>query len=111
MQIQATMPIVKAGASDLAGERVVKGQASPKLISQATVGSAAFEKALNELSQAIQPFNISLKFSRDEETGKIVIQMIDSRSGDTVQQIPDEALLHVSAILGKLQGKIFSCKA
>ncbi len=110
MQIQAISPIVKEGTSDLAVERA-KAQSRPAVITRSTAGSAAFEKALSELSEAIQPFNISLKFSRDEETGKIVIEMIDSRSGDTVQQIPDEALLQISAILGKLQGKIFSCKA
>ena len=69
------------------------------------------QKALGELNQAIEPFSISLKFSRDEATGKIVIQMIDNKSGTTLHQFPEEAMLQVSAILGKLQGKIFSEKA
>lgn len=69
------------------------------------------QKALGELNQAIEPFNISLKFSRDEETGQIVIQMIDDKSGTTLHQFPEEAMLHVAAILSKLQGKIFNQKA
>jgi uncharacterized FlaG/YvyC family protein len=64
-------------------------------------------KALGDLGKAMQEANISLKFTTDQETGRIVIQMIDEVSGDTVQQIPDAAMLHVAAVLGKLQGRLF----
>ena len=72
---------------------------------------AETRRALQELAQAIEPFNISLKFTRDEETGTIVIQMINEQSGETLKQIPNQASLHVAATLSKLQGKLFNCKA
>lgn len=73
--------------------------------------TAEIQKSLGELNQAIEPFSVSLKFSRDEETGKTVIKMIDNKSGTTLHQFPEEAMLHVAAVLGKLQGKIFNRKA
>ena len=76
-----------------------------------TVGPQETDKALLELSQAIERFNVSLKFTKDEETGKIVIEMIDQTSGDTLLQIPNAATLHVAATLSKLQGRIFNCRA
>ncbi|MER3427127.1 MAG: flagellar biosynthesis protein FlaG [Pyrinomonas sp.] len=66
------------------------------------------ERDLRKISDVLQPFQIALKFSRDEETGAIVVRVIDERSGETLRQIPPEALLRLSAALGKLQGQIFN---
>jgi flagellar protein FlaG len=66
---------------------------------------------LQPLEEAVKVANISLNFSRDEETGNIVIKLVDQTSGETVQQIPSEATLHLSAALSKLQGQIFDTKA
>ena len=69
------------------------------------------EQAIKSLAEAAQDFDIALNFSRDEETGAIVIKLIDQQSGETVQQIPTEVTLRLSAALGKLQGQLFSRKA
>ena len=69
------------------------------------------EQAIKSLADAVQDFDITLNFSRDEETGAIVIKLINQQSGETVQQIPTEATLRISAELGKLQGQLFSRKA
>lgn len=69
--------------------------------------AADVEQALHTLESAVQENNIALNFSRDEETGVIVVKLVDQSSGETVQQIPAEALLHLSAALGKLQGQLF----
>lgn len=76
-----------------------------------TVGSRESDAALRELGQVMEESNISLKFTKDAETGKIVIEMIDQKSGETLLQIPNVAALHVAATLSKLQGKIFNVKA
>ncbi|MFN0084356.1 MAG: flagellar protein FlaG [Blastocatellia bacterium] len=73
--------------------------------------TANVEDALRSLAEAVKAANIALNFSRDEETGSIVVKMVDQTSGETVQQIPAEALLHLSAALGKLQGQLFNQRA
>ena len=69
------------------------------------------EKALKSFGEALKQANITLKFSRDEDTGMVVIKMIDQTSGETVTQIPSKAVLQISAYLGKMQGLVFSHKA
>jgi|SRR6185503_17734501 len=69
------------------------------------------EQTIKSLAEAVQDFDIALNFSRDEDTGAIVVKLIDQQSGETVQQIPTEATLRLSAALGKLQGQFFSRKA
>ncbi len=69
------------------------------------------EQVVKSLAEAVRGFDIALNFSRDEKTGAIVIKLIDEHSGETVQQIPTEVTLRLSAALGKLQGQLFSRKA
>jgi flagellar protein FlaG len=75
------------------------------------IGMKETDKALRELDQAVEAFNVSLKFTRDEETGTIVVEVIDQRSGETLSQFPNGAMLQLAATLSKLQGKIFDCQA
>lgn len=73
-------------------------------------GEAAAEAA-QTVAEAVKESQIDLQFSRDDDTGTIVIKMVDQLSGETVQQIPSEALLRLSAALGKTQGQLFDQKA
>lgn len=69
------------------------------------------EKVIDSIQEAVKSSNISLEFSRDEDSGSIVIKLVDQTSGEAVQQIPSKAVLHLAAVLGKLQGQIFDRKA
>lgn len=73
-------------------------------------GEAA-EEAARSLTEMAKASQIELQFNRDDDTGTIVIKMVDQKSGETVQQIPSEALLRLSAALGKTQGQLFDQKA
>ena len=42
-----------------------------------------------------------LQFARDSQTQKMVIQIVDSRSGDVLNQIPPEQVLRMMADFGK----------
>jgi uncharacterized FlaG/YvyC family protein len=42
-----------------------------------------------------------LQFTRDSQTQKMVIQIVDSRSGDVLDQIPPEQTLLIMASLGQ----------
>jgi uncharacterized FlaG/YvyC family protein len=68
-------------------------------------------EAVRALNKAAEPYGITLQFSRDEETGAIIIKMVNLKNGDVLHQIPDEARLHLSAVLGKLQGQLFARNA
>lgn len=69
-------------------------------------GEAA-EAAAQAVAEAIRETPIELQFSRDDDTGTIVIKLVNQHSGEMVQQIPTEALLRLSAALGQAQGKLF----
>jgi flagellar protein FlaG len=73
--------------------------------------TAQLEKVTQQIQEAIQDTNISLNFSRDEESGAIVVKWVDQLSGEAIQQFPSEVALRLAAALGKLQGQFFNHKA
>ena len=46
-----------------------------------------------------------LQFTRDSQTQKMVIQIVDSQSGDVLDQIPPEQVLRIMANFGKPANK------
>lgn len=69
------------------------------------------EAAVRAIDEAVKASNISLKFSRDDESGSIVVELIDQNTGEPVRQIPSEASLRLAAALGKLQGNLINRQA
>ena len=64
------------------------------------------EDDLKALSASLAPFNVTLEFSKDEETGVTVAKIVDATSGETLRQIPEEARLRLAAALAKLQQRL-----
>lgn len=115
MEVQAAMPImldVLSGAVPTIAVSLHSHSAHQRWPQSGEITSAIeTDTALRDLAQALASFEIALKFSKDEETGAIVVQMINQQSGETLQQIPSKARLHVAATLSKLQGRILNRRA
>jgi flagellar protein FlaG len=69
------------------------------------------EEPAQKADRVISELGVALNFSRDEESGEIVVKMIDQNTGETLRQIPSEATLRLAATLGKLQGQMFDRQA
>ena len=114
-------PVSRTGAdaSPNANSPVVESPSVPLRNSDSTEETNSFpaqdtaqlEQVSKRIQEAIQDTNISLNFSRDEESGTIVVKLIDQLTGEAIQQIPSEAALRLAAALGKLQGQFFNQKA
>jgi flagellar protein FlaG len=59
---------------------------------------------ITELRTELARHDISLKFSRDDATDQVVVQMIDDKTGDPIRQFPTEVSLSLAANFMKLQG-------
>jgi uncharacterized FlaG/YvyC family protein len=58
-----------------------------------------------ELQAALAEQNITLDFSRDDETNEIVVRLIDDKTGEELQQFPSEVSLKLAAVFARLQGQ------
>ena len=64
-----------------------------------------------QMDKFVGSFTHELKFRVDEDSGRNVVTVIDSKSGDTIRQIPTEELLDVIARLADASGGLIDIKA
>lgn len=69
------------------------------------VESENFDKIQN-LQKALSEHDLNLKFRQDEETNQLVVELIDSKTGVAIRQMPSEVSLKLSAAFAKLQGQL-----
>jgi flagellar protein FlaG len=105
--VVGTQQITSAGVAPFAERRAAQGEES----AAPPDSQPELESALRSIQDVVSEENISLKFSRDEQTGAMVMELVDQQSGEPVLQIPSVAQLRLAEVLGKLQGNIFNQKA
>jgi len=58
--------------------------------------SKVTDEVVNELNEAILGVRRELKFSIDKDSGRAIVQVLDSETGDMIRQLPSDELLAVS---------------
>lgn len=69
------------------------------------------EQALRGLNEKLRAWSTNLKFEVDDDTSRVVVQVVDVTTGEVVRQIPSEEVLNMSKALGKLQDLAFHTSA
>ena len=68
-------------------------------------------KAVAEkLNRQIERINGKFSISVDDHTGRIVARIVDTRTGETVKQIPPQQVLDVSVSMEKIIGLLINDK-
>lgn len=92
-----------------------KADVSLSTIAQQRVAEELSAEQLTEMADQMDKFvgsfTHALKFRVDEDSGRNVVTVIDSKSGDTIRQIPTEELLDVIARLAEASGGLIDVKA
>lgn len=60
---------------------------------------------LQHLKNVLADQDIFLKFRRDEQTGRLIVELISTETGDAIRQIPSEVSLKLSEAFTKIQGQ------
>jgi flagellar protein FlaG len=69
------------------------------------------QEGVKELREFVKPYNTSLAFSVDEESGELVVKVTDNETGDVIRQIPSEDALKLAQALDTLKGLFIRQKA
>jgi flagellar protein FlaG len=67
--------------------------------------------AMNKMQDMVQMVSRDLNFSLDEESGEVVIKVIDSATEELVRQIPSEEALRVARALENGESFLVETKA
>jgi flagellar protein FlaG len=69
------------------------------------------QEGVKDLNQFVKPYNTSLAFSVDEESGRLVVKVTDDETKEVIRQIPSEEALELAKALDKLKGLLIHQKA
>jgi flagellar protein FlaG len=68
------------------------------------------EKAVTDIREFVQASQRQLDFSIDDSTGRVVVKVIATDSGDVIRQIPSETALKLAQSLSQASSLLFDDK-
>lgn len=74
--------------------------------------STSMEKiaALADINDNLKMASIDLRFEFDKDSKHMITKVLDTQTGELIRQMPTEDAIHVSKVLDRLQGLLFSQK-
>lgn len=73
-------------------------------------GDDDVKSAVAEIERFLKESRRNLEFLTDEESGKIVVKVIASDSGELIRQIPSEEALRIAHSLSDVKSVLFDAK-
>ncbi|WP_095110701.1 flagellar protein FlaG [Pseudomonas sp. Irchel 3E20] len=102
-----------AGATQASGTSAA--QAAPVAETDPTTAEepqrVALEKAVTDIREFVQATQRNLDFSIDDSTGRVVVKVIATDSGEVIRQIPSETALKLAQNLSDASSLLFQTKA
>ena len=68
------------------------------------------KSAVSEIEKFMTSTRRNLEFSMDEESGKIVVKVIASETGEVIRQLPSEEALRIASSLSDVNSLLFEAK-
>lgn len=69
------------------------------------------EEAVAGMQEATQAMQRNLNFSIDDSTGRMVVKVTDSSSGEVIRQMPSEEALRLAESLDEMRSLLFEAQA
>ena len=100
-------------AVPVAAGRSTAPAGAPSAGSSEAVGGPDAERvdaAITAAHQFLRPIASSLRFVRDDSSGRILIRLVDNETQKVLRQIPSEEMLAINKALDRLQGLMVELK-
>lgn len=69
---------------------------------------AQAQAALAEINQTLRMASIGVQFEFDKDADIMIAKVVDVETGAVIRQMPSAEVVHISKVLGKLQGLLVS---
>ena len=107
---QTAAPVLPATAIARMGEHE-KASAAQLPVEAKETKPEQVKEAVDQIQQFTQTLAQNLKFSIDEDTGKMVVKIVDTQTQEIIRQMPSEEAIKIASALGKIQGLLFNDQA
>lgn len=92
-------------------EHVSAGRQEAVVKHSAVQDQQALEQAVDSMQEATQAMRRDLNFSIDESSGRTVVKVLDSSTGDVIRQMPTEEALRLAESLDEMRSLLFKAQA
>jgi flagellar protein FlaG len=75
------------------------------------VSEAQVRDAVSQIQKFTYALAQNLQFAINEDTGKMVIKIVDGQTREMIRQMPSEEAVSIARTLDRIQGLLFSDKA
>ncbi len=109
-------PVVRLFAADSSQTADTRKQAAletPFGTAQATAQTdqSTVEQAVSTIAAFTQSISRNLSFNLDDSSGRVVVKVTDSLSGEVIRQIPSEEALKLAESLDEARSLLFKAEA
>ena len=84
--------------------------ANPEAAPAAPPTEQQLDSAIKAANESMKAASTNLQFERDDDSGKMVVRVIDSDTQAVLRQMPSEEMLAMSKALDRLQGLMVHLK-
>ncbi|AUF95589.1 flagellar biosynthesis protein FlaG [Pseudomonas sp. 02C 26] len=107
-----TEQVAEKPVSDVAVPRTEDGKRlSDGEQPSAVIDAEQVRSAVAEIEKFLSNGRRNLEFSTDEESGKVVVKVIASETGELIRQLPSEEALRIANSLSDANSLLFDAKA
>jgi flagellar protein FlaG len=97
----------KVDGVEMQGQTLDKSKLDEVKLSEANLDVNDFEKTMESLKDYVGWGNFNIDFATDDQTGSMVIKIIDRDTGETLRQIPPDQILSLRSHLQEFLGLVF----
>lgn len=103
--VDAVNPRQAEGRDKDAAAKVELPKMAVKKLSPAEEEARA-KAAADKINEFIESFTRDIQFTIDKDSERVVLKVVDRKSGDVIRQIPSEVSLKIAKALDELKGLI-----
>lgn len=104
-----------AGVPSSAVQKPVENARDASAVSAPAVageeGGTPIEEAVTSIQNFVQNIRRDLSFSLDDSSGRVVVKVTDSVSGEVIRQLPSEEALRLAESLDEARSLLFKAEA
>lgn len=72
---------------------------------------SSIDRTLEQINESMRAWSTGIRFSMDEDAGRLVISIVDSSTDEIIRTVPSDAVLRIAKMIVKLQGAAVNTKA
>ena len=104
---QGSKPGVRVAAASAFGSAT----AGAENTQSGAVSVSNLKQAVERMNNEMQDANRGLRFSVDDESGRIVVKVVDTDTDEVIRQIPAEEMLALARMASSGDGHLFDVEA